>query len=507
MTLPDDVPRAPRPPRRSRRRAPWGAWSLRLRLTLASAVLFGLALALGATVLSSIVSASRVAALDEVLRASTTTLARLATSDQLPEVLPVTEPGEVAQLLDADGLVLATSANGSRTLPLVPADVLGALTAELETGAGPDDPAPGAATPAQARTTTDRSAYAGGLARVAVAATTWEGEPAWAVSSLPLREVEGVVGALKISLVVVVPLLTLALGALVWTVLGRALRPVEELRRGAEAVTERGGPGSLPVPSSDDELAALARTLNAMLDRLEDSAQRQRAFVADAAHELRSPVAALRASVEIARAHPGAYTAAELAGDLEHEVLRLHRLVDDLLLLARVGASPPARAEADLRALVDDAVATSLAAAGAGGAAGAAGAAGRAPALPEVLVTGSGSAEVDRVALGRVVGNLLDNALRHAAARVRVTVAATSLVVEDDGPGLDPADHERVFERFTRLDDGRQRDAGGSGLGLAIAREVVREHGGDVTLSRSAAGGLRAEVTLPAPGLAPGTRG
>lgn len=477
------------PEREGRRPRWWSGWSLRLRLTLVAAGLFAVALALGATLLSMVVSDGRVAALDEVLRASATTVARLAESDQLPDVLPATEPGEVTQLLDADGLVLATSASGSRTLAVVPATVLAEAGSEARAGeAGP------------VLLSTDRSAYAGGLVRTAVLPVVWQGEPAWAVSVLPLREVEGVVSALRVSLGAVVPLLSLTLGALVWALLGRALRPVEELRRGAELVTARGGPGSLPVPAAGAELGDLARTLNAMLDRLESSAERQRAFVADAAHELRTPVAALRVSVEIAQAHPEAYTAAELAGDLASEVQRLDRLVDDLLVLARLGATSTVREAVDLRDLAADVVAGSVVAAQASAAARPAG-----TPPPRVEVRGAGTALTDRSAAGRVVRNLVDNALRHAATRVDLEVRDGRVVVQDDGRGITAADRERVFERFTRLEDGRQRDAGGSGLGLSIAREVARELGGDVTLTEPPGSGTRATVDLPVapPGHAP----
>lgn len=466
-----------------RRLRPWSGWSLRLRLTLVAAGLVAVALALGATLLSMVVSDGRVAALDEVLRGSATTVARLAESDQLPDVLPATEPGEVTQLLDADGLVLATSASGSRTLAVVPATVLAEVSSQVR--AGEAEPV---------LLSTDRSAYAGGLVRTAVLPVVWQGDRAWAVSVLPLREVEGVVSALRVSLGAVVPLLSLTLGALVWALLGRALRPVEELRRGAELVTARGGPGSLPVPAAGAELGDLARTLNAMLDRLESSAERQRAFVADAAHELRTPVAALRVSVEIAQAHPEAYTAAELAADLASEVQRLDRLVDDLLVLARLGATSTVREAVDLRDLAADVVAGSVVAAQAQASA-AARPAGSGP--PRVEVRGAGTALTDRSAAGRVVRNLVDNALRHAATRVDLEVRDGRVVVQDDGPGIAAADRERVFERFTRLEDGRQRDAGGSGLGLSIAREVARELGGDVILAEAPGSGTRATVDLP----------
>ncbi|WP_454043706.1 ATP-binding protein [Cellulosimicrobium sp. Marseille-Q8652] len=454
---------------------PVRTWSLRARLTALASVVVAAALAVGALALSSVVSGGRVAALDDIARDRALLVARLATSDQVPDVLPVSEPGEVVQLLGPAGDVLASSASASRTLPVLPADEVSALRAEAV--AADDVRVAG----------TDRSAY-DAAARVAVAPAAGT-DGATAVASMPLQEVEGVVRALRVSLAVVVPLLTLVAAAVVWTVLGRALSPVEELRRGADAIARSGGPGALPVPRADDELGALARTLNAMLDSLQAAAARQRSFVADAAHELRSPVAALRASIEVARLHPAAYPGNELAVELEDEVRRLQALVDDLLVLARLGALPLVDQDVDLGALAREVVAVSEERQQPGEQ-------GRPPVVVTVVVDGTATARGDRSALARILRNLVDNALRHAASSVRVTAGPGSLVVEDDGPGIDVADRERVFERFTRLDEARERDAGGTGLGLAIARETAREHGDDVVLSASPLGGLRAEVRL-----------
>ncbi|WP_028049099.1 ATP-binding protein [Cellulomonas sp. URHD0024] len=442
--------------RRTKHEHPWHGPSLRMRLTLiASGALF-VALVVGAFALTTVLSRTRIDALDTVVRERVATIAVLVEDDRLPDELPVAEPGEIAQLLDARGGVLATSPNASRTLPVVPLDT-------VAVGRG------------TAVGSTSESAY-DDEARIAVRSSTYRGEPVTVVATVPITEVQSVLDALRLALVMVVPVLTLLLGLVVWLILGRALRPVEELRRGAAQVASTGGPGSLPVPRRDDELGALARTLNSMLDRLEAGAARQRRFVADAAHELRSPLATLRASIEVARLHPESYDTAELASDLEAEVLRMQALVDDLLLLARVGSAPSARTDVDLAAVVRDVVPMTAVA---------------------LVVDGSGRAFAAEALVGRVVRNLVDNALRHATAQVRVTVADGLVVVDDDGAGLAEQDYERVFERFVRLDDARERDAGGSGLGLAIAREVAREQGGDIRLSRSPLGGLRAELRVP----------
>jgi signal transduction histidine kinase len=429
-------------------------WSLRLRLTLVAAGLTGVALVLGALALTSVVSQSRIAATDAVLAGTTDQVAALVAEDRLPQVLAADEPGQVVQLVDRSGRVLASSPNASRTLPVLAPAVL-------------------AGTPDGASTRQD-PAYGSGPVRVHVD-TLPTGERV--VAALPLTTIEGAVGALRLSLGVVVPVLTLTLGLVTWVLLGRALRPVEELRAGAARVTGTGGPGTLPVPRAQ-EIAALARTLNAMLDRLDASAQRQSDFVADAAHELRSPIAALRTSIEVSRAHPEAYESAELMGDLEHEIVRLQALADDLLVLARVGAAPWERQDVDLRDLVRRAVG-------------------------DVDLRGEGRAVADPVAVERVVRNLVDNARRFAHHDVLVEVADGVVAVDDDGPGIAPADRDRVFDRFTRLGSARGRDSGGTGLGLAIAREIAREHGGDVTLGDGELGGLRATVTLPVPGRDP----
>lgn len=467
----------------------WGRWSLRARLTALTSLLLCAALVAGAVLLTGVLQRGRLTALDDVVSARSRTVAELAQADRLPEALPVSEPGEVVQLLDATGHVIATSPSASRTLPLLPAAALAALR--------PDDAAAAGDASGPVRLASTHASAYDSTARVAVRATTYRGEPAIVVASMPLGEVEGLLGALRVALVGVVPVLTALFALTIWLALGRALRPVDQLRRAAAEVARSGGPGSLPEPRTDDELGALARTLNEMLDRLEHSAARQRTFVADAAHELRSPLAALRASIDVAQAHPTAYRTDELAGELSGEVLRMQALVDDLLLLARVGSAPSVRAPVDLAVIAHDAVAEARAASvRTAPDQGAAGRADRADAV-DVQVTGSGVAVGDAPTLARVVRNLVENAVRHAAGHVVVAVADGSVTVDDDGGGVPETDRERVFERFVRLDDARQREAGGSGLGLAIVREIARDQQGDVMLGVSPAGGLRAVVRLP----------
>jgi signal transduction histidine kinase len=217
--------------------------------------------------------------------------------------------------------------------------------------------------------------------------------------------------------------------------------------------------------------------------------ERQRRFVSDAAHELRSPVASIRAHAEVASTHPETTDVHDLAQVVGREGVRLQDLVDDLLLLARLdeSASPMRHEEVDL----DDVVLAD--------------AARLREATTRVQVdtstVGAGRVLGDARSLERSVRNLSDNAARHAASRVSFSLAEldgqVTLRVDDDGPGIPAEERERVFERFERLDDARDRGSGGSGLGLPIVRSVVRAHGGEITLVESPLGGLRAEIRLP----------
>jgi signal transduction histidine kinase len=232
-------------------------------------------------------------------------------------------------------------------------------------------------------------------------------------------------------------------------------------------------------------------TLNEMLDRLAAATDAQRRFVADASHELRSPLATIRAAHEVASVHPEAVDWAVVNADVLAELTRLEQLVDDLLFLARTDedAPRPRREDVDL----DDLVAEE---------------AGRLRrAAPLQVVTRLVPARVvgDRPALARLLRNLADNAARHAVDRVEIRVepGTEEAVVDvlDDGPGIPLAERDRVFDRFVRLDTSRERAAGGAGLGLAIAREIARVHGGDLVVLDSPSGAhLRLRLPGPADG-------
>ena len=282
-------------------------------------------------------------------------------------------------------------------------------------------------------------------------------------------------------------LVVLVVAAVTWWVVGRALRPVERIRREVDEITGDRLDRRVVEPSSGDEIAALAGTMNRMLDRLDASATAQRRFVSDASHELRSPLATMRQHAELARAHPEATTLDDLAEVVTEEGLRMQDLVEGLLVLARLDEQAPSqRGVVDLDDLALAEVSRLRAA----------GLSVDGSAITAVQVTG------DERLLGRIARNLADNAARHASSRIAVGVtrdgADAVLTVDDDGSGIPASERERVFERFVRLDEGRARDAGGSGLGLAIVAGVVRASRGTVTVAESPLGGARFTVRLPA---------
>ncbi len=274
------------------------------------------------------------------------------------------------------------------------------------------------------------------------------------------------------------PLLVAAVGLLVWLLTGRALRGVEVLRAEVAAIPAEAPDRRVERPAGASELHALADTLNDLLARVAASVGAQQRFVADASHELRSPIASMRAQLEVA-----AESGADVPDALHRDVIRLQGLVDDLLLLSRPADTTGALLDLDeivrvairdVRVGEDRRLTTHL---------------------PPVEVRGR-AAELERV-----VVNLVTNAVRHATFDVVVAIGADEvrvwLTVDDDGPGVAPEDRGRIFDRFVRLDDARERDRGGSGLGLAIVAEVIERHGGVIEVSTSPQGGARVAVSLP----------
>ncbi|MFF3641515.1 sensor histidine kinase [Streptomyces sp. NPDC002564] len=297
--------------------------------------------------------------------------------------------------------------------------------------------------------------------------------------------------ALGVTVLVGGPLVVLLTGLIAWSVTGAALRPVEAIRKELASVTADRLGRRVPAPDAQDEITRLAETVNDTLERLEHSVTRQRQFVADASHELRNPIAAARAELELALLKKPEPEAAASLGQALDSTVRLERIAADLLLLARLDAQqPPAVELVDLSLLAAEQIARR-----------------RSAPVPLVLDAADDPVLVraDPGQLERLLANLLDNAQRFADSEVRVTTAVdpatgtARLDVTDDGPGIPRESAEEVFERFARLDADRNRASGGTGLGLAIAREIARAHGGTLGVAPGERG-ARLVLRLPTAG-------
>jgi signal transduction histidine kinase len=286
------------------------------------------------------------------------------------------------------------------------------------------------------------------------------------------------------------PVLLLVVGAASWMLAGRALRPVERIRRRVQGIESSDLTERVPVPQTDDEIARLATTMNEMLDRLQAGQATQRRFVADASHELRSPLATVTAGLEVIEPSARGQAWQDLHRLMRGEAERMRRLVENLLLLAKAddAAMPMHRAEVDLDDLVDAEVLRLRQGNG------------RLKVLADVQPV---RVHGDQLRLSQLVRNLVENAALAAHSAVRLSTTQRDgqaiLTIEDDGDGIPAEDRLRVFERFVRLDASRARSSGGSGLGLSIVQEIVKAHNGTVTLAAAATGGTTATVTLPLP--------
>lgn len=424
------------------------------------------------------------------------------------------EEDHPVQVTDEEGRVVAVSKDleaisgtGNDDVTPVPSTAPGSPDGPAPgSGAGADDdaddgddgddgarPAPG-----RGEVDSDEPDFGNGTATVdgeradyrfaSVRATTPAGTTLTVHAGAPLAAEREAVSSVRTAMLAGLPVLLVVVAGVTWLVTRRALRPVEGIRREMAAITASEDLSRrVPEPGSRDEIARLARTTNETLTALEASVERQRRFVADASHELRSPIASLRTQLEVGAAHPELL---DLPGAVA-DTVRLQALAADLLLLARLDAGErPGRATLDLGALVHEEVSQRTGD----------------RIVPTVRVPDSGGLEVagSRGQLARVIGNLLDNAERHAEHAVTVSVrrerGGIAVAVTDDGAGVPPDERERVFERFVRLDDARTRDEGGAGLGLAIARDVAVRHGGRLTVGDAPEGGACFELWLPAAG-------
>jgi signal transduction histidine kinase len=440
--------------------------SIRVRTTTAAVVVVGISLVIGGMMMTGL--------LRRALERDVRTAAELRARDVVAILESSGGPGSLAvedredaliQVLDPAGQVVASSPNVTGLPPVADLDP----GTWVEVSATPIEDAP-------FMVVAERAQGDFGEFTVLVARSTDD-----------LAESTGRVSRL---LALGGPLLLLVVGLTTWRVVGRALAPVEAIRSEVDSISATELHRRVGDPAGRDEIARLAATMNRMLDRLEAAQSRQRRFVSDASHELRSPVASIRQHAEVALVHPERITTTELAQVVLDEDLRVQHLVEDLLLLARAdeGTLASRRQSVDLDDLVFE-VATQLRTA--------------TGLRIDTTSVSAGRVAGDQAQLRRLLRNLGDNAARHARTKVGFSLGETPagtvlLRVDDDGPGVPEAERRRIFERFVRLDDARSRDAGGSGLGLAIVAEIAAAHAGTVTADASPLGGARFEVEVPA---------
>jgi signal transduction histidine kinase len=375
--------------------------------------------------------------------------------------------GQYVQILDPSGRVFASSDPAVAALPITalrpgPGETLTEEVSELP-GVDDDD-------------------------LLIIASGVDVGDDVYAVVVASTVQVqEDTVSAVAWFVLGLIPVLLVAVGVLVWVLVGRSLRQVERIRRQVSRINIRRLGGRVDVPPTDDEIHALALTMNSMLDRLQASEQEQRRFVADASHELRSPLATLNAAVEVAAADPSNATWNDMKDVFAGETARMRYLVEDLLTLARAddGGLPLDAADVDLDDVLHEEIrrlrTTSKHRIEAD--------------LQPVRITG------DPRRVGQVLRNVLDNADRHARSLIRISLTtrpgSAVIHIDNDGDPVPEGDRQRIFHRFVRLDESRDRGSGGSGLGLAIAESIMSAHHGSIRALDGPEGECRFELEFP----------
>jgi signal transduction histidine kinase len=435
---------------------------MRGRTTAAAAAVVGVALALGGLVLVFALRLTLTGQVTDTARLRAAAIVELLDAGSAPADLTLADEEDwLAQVVNADGFVVAATPRLAGRPPV--ARLHAGDTARVRSLPASDGcPCLLLATPA-----------AGGRYEVLVAQTMD-----------PITEGTTV---LILLLTGGIPILVAVTATTTWMVAGRTLAPVEAIRRRVGEITERDLTRRIPQNAGDDEIARLAGTMNEMLARLEHAQNRQRRFVSDASHELRSPLTTVRHELEVALSDPDAVDVSRLAADLLTETLRQQSLVDDLLALARAdeaGSGPSATVDlddlvfAEARRIRDHAGIT-----------------------VDTRGVGAGRVLGDPAGLSRMLRNLVDNAQRHARSAIRLRLSerdgGVRLTVANDGPPIAPEHRAQIFERFARLDDARTRDDGGAGLGLAIVAAIVAAHRGTVHVETED-GWTRFVVELPA---------
>lgn len=424
--------------------------TLRLKATLLGTIAFAVLLTAGSLLLVATLEARLTEASDELSRARVADLAALARTGDLPATLRNVDDNGVAQVVGPGGAVLAASPNIAGDAAI--ADLPAGASPRSSTFAAPDDD----------ETETYRVWFA--------AAPTPQGTATVYVGN-SLEGVSEASAALRHALWIGVPVVVVLLGGVIWVLLGRALGRLDRIRAEVDRISESTPDARVAGDGVDDEVGRLAATMNAMLERLQVAAQRERDFVADVSHDLQSPLAAQRLALEVALTRPAAVDEETLRADVLGATGDMERLVGDLLAVASLDAATrSAPALIDLDSLVLEEAARARVGS-------------RVPVDTSAVSAAPACANADDVR--RVVRNLLDNAVGHARTGVRLVVddqdGSARLLVIDDGPGVPPEHRDRIFDRFYRAETARSR-GGGSGLGLPIARGLAERNGGRLEL-------------------------
>lgn len=462
--------------------APVGGWwskrGIRARSTTAAVAAVGLALLLGGVGLAIVLQAALTNSIVQSVTQRAQDVAAQIASDDVDAAVATAgaSPGDatIVQVIDQQGAVVVSSPSidGEPAIIQPSPGLTGVVTVRV--------PLP---------------FVDGDLYEVAATTTATASGPVTVLAAQSLVAVQRVVATVIVAMLVAAPFLLAAVGAVTWLAVGRSLTSVDRIRVRVEDIGAADLGERVPVPPASDEIGRLAVTMNHMLERLQAAADRQRRFVADASHELKSPLASMRATLDVAKAG-GRGVEAQAEAVLSGEVDRMTRLVADLLLLARSDEAGAGGRVGEVD--VDDVVMAEVRRLRA-----------------EQIVRVEADVEAVRVRgddhlIAQAVRNLVDNAARFAVSTVRLGVHPTAggvvIVVEDDGPGIPVDRRGEVFDRFVRLDDHRARSDGGAGLGLAIVGEIARLHGGSVRIDDSGLGGAQLVLELADGGSPTGSR-
>ncbi|MFF2242805.1 sensor histidine kinase [Arthrobacter sp. NPDC058130] len=451
-------------------------WGVRKRATATAVGVVALALLIGSVALIGSLQGSLIASTESAARQEAQEVIVHMRDDDVAEadryIAATVHEGQIVQILNPAGAVVAAQMPTAGDKPLTalrptPDQVLTEDVTRVETIRDPGD-----------------------FMIVATAVRLDDG-PYTVVVASRMQVLAETLATVSWYLLVAAPLLLLVVGISVWLLVGRSLQQVERIRGQVARIDGERLDERVDVPQTNDEIQSLALTMNKMLERLQASDSAQRRFLSDASHELRSPVATLRAGVEVAAADPSGQSWHELTDILSEETSRMHYLVEDLLTLAKAhdGGFRLREEDVDLDDVVDRetrrlrSTSTHLITAE----------------LTPVRITG------DARRVGQVLRNVLDNADRHAVSRIQISLnpgeggAGAVITVDNDGGPVPEADRQRVFERFVRLDESRSREGGGSGLGLAIAAGIMTAHHGSIRATESPLGDCRFEMAFPAP--------